>query len=122
MLYFPIPTRFSPLTTSKKTSRIFILKVSFLYLAFLPFQDILIGPETAGLFPLLSLSVRLVLNHLQSVNLGITCYIFHSFYKVYVEKCVKSVVNDAFLVFLYSIFCINRNMSIRIVRVNKPRR
>lgn len=73
-------------------------------------------------FPLLSLSVRLVLNRLQSVNLGITCYIFHSFYKVYVEKCVKSVVNDAFLVFLYSIFCINRNMSIRIVRVNKPRR
>ena len=48
------------------------------------------------LFPLLSLSVRLVLNHLQSVNLGITCYIFHSFYVVSAEKCVKSVVNDAF--------------------------
>lgn len=48
------------------------------------------------LFPLLSLSVRLVLNRLQSVNLGITCYIFHSFYVVSAEKCVKSVVSDAF--------------------------
>ena len=47
-------------------------------------------------FPLLSLSVRLVLNRLRSVNLGITCYIFHSFYVVSAEKCVKSVVSDAF--------------------------